>query len=78
MYVGWYRGVCLIENLLAAGDPLSDVQREAERGLAFAQKAQLLHVGYLAQTHLQLIRTLRGLTPKFGSFDEKDGEFSLC
>jgi hypothetical protein len=77
MYVGWYRGVGLIENLLAAGDPLSDVQREAERGLAFAQKAQLLHVGYLAQTHLQLIRTLRGLTPKFGSFDEKDGDARL-
>ena len=25
-------------NLLAAGDPLDEVQREAERGLAFAQK----------------------------------------
>ncbi|HWZ72166.1 MAG TPA: serine/threonine-protein kinase PknK, partial [Casimicrobiaceae bacterium] len=41
MFVGWYRGLYLIENLLASGDPLSEVQREAERGLAFAQKAQL-------------------------------------
>ena len=29
----------LITNLLAAGDPLVEVQREAENGLAFAQKA---------------------------------------
>jgi hypothetical protein len=27
-------------NLLAAGDPLAEVQREAENGLAFAQKAR--------------------------------------
>ena len=72
MFVGWYRGLYLIENLLASGDPLSEVQREAERGLAFAQKAQLVHVGYIVQTHLELIRTLRGLTRKFGSFDEED------
>jgi predicted ATPase/signal transduction histidine kinase len=74
MFVGWYRGLYLIENLLASGDPLSEVQREAERGLAFAQKAQLVHVGYIVQTHLELIRTLRGLTRKFGSFDEQDGD----
>ena len=74
MFVGWYRGLYLIENLLASGDPLSEVQREAERGLAFAQKAQLVHVAYIVQTHLELIRTLRGLTRKFGSFDEEDGD----
>ena len=27
-------------NLLAAGDPLAEAEREAERGLAFAQKAR--------------------------------------
>ena len=64
MFVGWYRGLYLIENLLASGEPLSEVQREAERGLAFAQKAQLVHVGYIVQTHLELIWTLRGLTWK--------------
>ncbi len=30
----------LITNLLAAGDPLSEVQREAENGLEFARKAR--------------------------------------
>ncbi len=72
MFVGWYSGLYLIENLLASGEPLSEVQREAERGLAFAQKAQLVHVAYIVQTHLELIRTLRGLTRKFGSFDDEE------
>ena len=35
-----YSGDHLTTNLLAAGDPLDDVQREAENGLAFAQKAR--------------------------------------
>ena len=72
MFVGWYRGLYLIENLLASGDPLSEVQREVERGLAFAQKAQLVHVVPIIQTHLELVRTLRGLTRKFGSFDDEE------
>ncbi|MGY3653001.1 hypothetical protein ACVWW2_008292 [Bradyrhizobium sp. LM4.3] len=61
-------------NLLAAGDPLDEVQSEAERGLAFAQK---MRFGLLIDSiagQLGLIRTLRGLTPIFGSFD--DGQFS--
>ena len=35
-----FAGDNLIPNLLAAGDPLVDVQREAEQGLEFAQKAR--------------------------------------
>jgi PAS domain S-box-containing protein len=72
VFVGWYRCLYLIENLLASGDPLSEVQREVERGLAFAQKAQLVHVVSIIQTHLELVRTLRGLTRKFGSFDDEE------
>ena len=60
-------------NLLAAGDPLVEVQREAENGLEFAQKARFGLVIDLITAQLGLIRTLRGLTPKFGSFD--DGQF---
>jgi PAS domain S-box-containing protein len=63
----------LNSNLLAAGDPLVEVQREAENGLEFAQKARFGHVIDLITPQLGLIRTLRGLTPKFGSFD--DGQF---
>ena len=63
----------LNSNLLALGDPLAEVQREAEHGLEFAQKARFGHVIDLIAPQLGLIRTLRGLTPKFGSFD--DGRF---
>jgi PAS domain S-box-containing protein len=72
MFVGWYCGLYLIENLLASGDPLIEVQREAERGLAFAQKAHSGHVIDIVQTHLELVRTLRGLTRKFGTFDDEE------
>src|SRR5258706_8508296 len=54
-------------NLLAAGDPLAGVQREAEHGLASRFG---LSIDTIA-TQLGLIRTLRGLTPTFGSFDDE-------
>ena len=63
----------LNSNLLAAGDPLVEVQREAENGLEFAQKARFGHVIDLITAQLGLIRTLRGLTPNFGFFN--DGQF---
>ena len=58
-------------NLLAAGDPLAEVQREAENGLEFAQKARFGLVIDIITAQLGLIRTLRGLTPKFGSFNDE-------
>ena len=45
-------------------------KREAEQGLAFAQKARFGLVIDAIATQLGLVRTLRGLTPKFGCFDE--------
>jgi len=59
----------LITNLLAAGDSLADVQREAEDGLEFAQKVRFGLVIDQITAQLGLIRTLRGLTPRFGSFN---------
>jgi hypothetical protein len=70
-----YSGDHLTTNLLAAGDPLVDVQREAENGLAFAQKARFGFVINIATSQLGLIRTLRGLTLTFGSFDDGLFEF---
>ena len=58
-------------NLLAAGDPLDEVQREAERGLTFALKMRFRLAIDRVRTQLGLIRTLSGLTPTFGSFDEE-------
>ena len=65
-----YCGNQLTTNMLAAGDPLAEVQRAAEHGLAFAQKAQFGFVIDIITTQLGLIRTLRGLTPTLGSFDD--------
>jgi PAS domain S-box-containing protein len=61
----------LITNLLSAGDPLADVQREAENGLEFAQKVRFGLVTDQITAQLGLIRTLRGLTPKFGCFNHE-------
>ena len=58
-------------NLLACGDPLGDVQREAENGLEFARKAQFGLVIDIIAAQLALIRTLRGLTAEFGSFNDE-------
>jgi PAS domain S-box-containing protein len=57
-------------NLLAAGDPLAEVQRVAEEGLEFARAARFGLVIDIITGQLGLIRTLGGKTPKFGSFDD--------
>ena len=62
----------LITNLLASGDPLGDVQREAEAGLDFARQARFGLVIDRITTQLRLIRTLRGLTPEFASFNDTE------
>ena len=63
----------MIANLLAGGDPLEELQREAEDGLKFSRKMRFELVSDYIIVALRLIRTLRGLTPKFGSFN--DAEF---
>jgi len=59
--------------LLAAGDPLDTVQIELEHGLAFARSMQFGFAIDSIAGQLGLVRTLRGLTPIFGRFD--DGQF---
>ncbi|AJD39932.1 multi-sensor signal transduction multi-kinase nodulation NodV-like protein [Rhizobium gallicum bv. gallicum R602sp] len=65
-----YSYASLNSNLLAAGDPLVEVHRQAEIGLTFARKVRFQFVIDLASAQLGLVRTLRGLTRKFGSFDD--------
>jgi PAS domain S-box-containing protein len=68
MMYSWFS---LISNLLAAGDPLVEVQRTAENGLEFARKIRYGRVSDIMTVPLALIRTLRGLTPTFGRFDDE-------
>jgi PAS domain S-box-containing protein len=58
-------------NLLAAGDPLDEVQTEVERSLAFARRIRFGYAIDLVSIQLGLVRTLRGLTAKFGSLDDQ-------
>jgi PAS domain S-box-containing protein len=67
-YAGLIRNVLII-NLLFAGGPLGDVQREAEAGLEFARQFGFGHIIDYMTVNLGLIRTLRGLNPEFGSFN---------
>jgi len=60
----------LLTYLLASGEPLAEVQRDAEAGLDFARQAGFSVVVSLIAGQLQLIRSLRGLTLVFGRFDE--------
>ena len=60
----------LISNFLTVGDPLAEVQREAEDALAFVQKARFGLIVDIIVGQVGFIRTLRGLTPKFGCFDD--------
>jgi predicted ATPase len=71
---GAYSRNILNTDLLFAGEPLPEVQGEAELGLAFAEKAQFGLVIDFITTQLALIRMLRGMTWKFGCFD--DGQFN--
>ena len=59
----------LIGSLLASGEPLIDVQREAEQGLEFARRARFGYAVDVIMAQLALVRTLRGLTDIFGCFN---------
>jgi predicted ATPase/signal transduction histidine kinase len=67
-----YSCIDLITNRFATGDPLGEVEREAEDGLAFARKVRFGLASDCITGQLRLIRTLRGLTPDFNSFNDAD------
>src|SRR5262249_23170030 len=66
-----YSRAHLNSNRLMVGDPLDEVQREAEQGLVLAQQMQFRLVVDVIATQLALVRMLRGSTPRFGSFDDE-------
>ena len=60
----------VLTQLLASGAPLAEVHQEAKAGLDFARRAHFGAVVSLITAQLGLIRTLRGLTPVFGCFND--------
>jgi hypothetical protein len=61
----------VILNLLASGDQLSDVQREADHGLALARGMGFGLFVDIVTAQLRLVRMLRGLTPSFSFHDQE-------
>ncbi len=59
-----------VANLLMAGDRLVDVEDETRKGLHYVQDARFGLVIDIITPQLGLIRSLRGVTRKFGSFDD--------
>jgi len=62
----------LISFALAAGARLDDLEADAERYLHSSRRARLGVVIDINRMQLALIRTLRGLTSKFGCLDDSD------
>jgi PAS domain S-box-containing protein len=67
-----YNRLALNTLLIAAGYPLAEVQSEIESGLKFAQKAKFGLVADMMIMQLGHVRTLRGTTTTFGSFDHAE------
>ena len=62
----------LVTILLAVGDPLVDVQREAETALEFARKAKFGYIVDIIIGQLRFIRALQGLTASLSSFNDPE------
>jgi PAS domain S-box-containing protein len=62
----------MVSALMATGAPLSEVQREAEKQLAFVLKLRFGLIIEVITGQLRLILAMRGLTPSFSSFDGPD------
>lgn len=60
-----------VSNGLFAGIPLSEVQGDCERGLAYASSVRFALVIDFMQTQLALIHMLRGASPTFGQLDNE-------
>jgi PAS domain S-box-containing protein len=73
----------LVTVLLAAGDPLQEVQTDCENGVAFNRRMSFGLILELCAQQLGLVLSLRGLTSTFGrldhpGFDEAEAEHRLA
>ncbi|MGF6382157.1 PAS domain S-box-containing protein [Paraburkholderia atlantica] len=59
----------IVSTMLVTGAPLSEAHRETESGIAYCDRVRFSMVTAFSELQLALIRTLRGLTPVFGSLD---------
>ncbi|ANJ72086.1 AAA family ATPase [Ralstonia insidiosa] len=69
-YASFARSNNLIAHLLASGESLAEVERTADSAIDFAMQARFGLVVDQVTPQRQLARTLRGLTPILGCFDD--------
>jgi PAS domain S-box-containing protein len=67
-----YSWIQLLTNSLALGMPLAHVQREAEEGIDYTQKAHFPLVRLSLMGQYRFILAMRGMTPDFGSYNDDD------
>ncbi len=65
-----FSSVTLVTSMLAAGDPLDEVERLAVSRLAYVRKVKFGLCIDILMGQLRLIRQLRGLTPDVRTFNE--------
>ncbi|HKA60421.1 MAG TPA: sigma 54-interacting transcriptional regulator, partial [Gemmatimonadales bacterium] len=70
-YLAVENATVLLSNLLLAGDPLVEVDTQAEASLAFCQTTVFGEYTDAVSAQGALIRSLRGFTPEFGSLDDE-------
>jgi predicted ATPase/two-component sensor histidine kinase len=68
-YAG-FSSCTLITTLISSGEHLANVQREARERLRYVNGVKFGLVADIITVQLQLVATLRGETPVFGSFDD--------
>lgn len=68
-YAG-FSSCTLVTTLLSSGEHLAHVQREARERLRYVSGVKFGLVADIITVQLQLLATLRGETPVFGSFDD--------
>ena len=70
-----FSACCTVTSMIAAGESLADVQREAEAKLAFVQQAKFGLIVDIISAQLGVVRSLRGLTPDLCAlFDTPEAE----
>jgi PAS domain S-box-containing protein len=60
----------LTQNFFSVGDNLDTVQLEVEKAVAISERIRFRLVSDMLATYRGLVRTLRGSTHRFGSFDD--------
>lgn len=60
----------LIQNFFSVGDSLASVEAEIEKAIGISDRIHFRLVSYMLATYRGLVRTLLGVTQRFGSFNE--------